>query len=112
MRASAPFSSRDTSRLSVSLRSERLLRFATCWIRSETPVQSARPSNRGSLAAIGTLRRLALPWCRLPSGCFLGALLALDRHQHFLLAGRRLARLIRFRRRRRRLAKALAQRVH
>src|ERR1700723_4422228 len=46
MRASAPFSSRDTSRLSVSLRSERLLPFATCWIRSETPVQSARPSNR------------------------------------------------------------------
>ena len=47
--------------LSVSLRSERLLRFATCWIRSETPVQSARPSNRGSLAAIATLLRLALP---------------------------------------------------
>src|ERR1700677_2323534 len=57
-RASAPFSSRDTSRLSVSLRSERLLWYATCWIRSETPVQSARPSNRGSLAAIATLRRL------------------------------------------------------
>jgi hypothetical protein len=50
VRASAPFSSRDTSRLSVSLRSERLLRFATCWMRSETPVQSARPSNRGRLA--------------------------------------------------------------
>jgi hypothetical protein len=66
----------------------RLQPFAMFWIQSAIPVRSAHPTDRGRLAAIATmLSRLALLGCGLLRGCFLGALLALDRHQHFLLAG-------------------------